>query len=134
MKKILFLTDFSEASVRSLRYLGELYESEDCEFTILHCYELPPGVPYHLIPQSTCKKMQGKMVQYLLKVRREGTLGRHRYEGRVLPGPAPALVGMLCALEGYEVVQQGTWAAAPTRQAESNVRSGREYSRKTTGG
>jgi hypothetical protein len=119
MKKLLFLTDFSEASTRALRYYRNAYATEACEFTILHCYELPPEATFHVVSRRLLENVQGKMRRFLEKAQRAGTPLLHQFEGRVLPGPSGRVVAMLCALEAYDQVLVGTQPEAGGRGGSS---------------
>lgn len=115
MKKILLLTDFSEASAHAFAYVSSLYSADFCEFTILHCYSPPPDTLYHIIREDAAQKARERMQQFVLPLLDTSRYLTHTYELRVLPGPVVAMVELICELEHFDLVVLGTSGASRSR-------------------
>ncbi|WP_247231773.1 universal stress protein [Telluribacter sp. SYSU D00476] len=115
MKKILVLTDFSEASAHAFAYVSSLYSSDFCEFTLLHCFLPPPDTLYHIIQEDALEKAHERMQQFILPLLNTCRRLTHTYELRVLPGPVVAIVELTCELEHFDLVVLGTSGAGKSR-------------------
>jgi nucleotide-binding universal stress UspA family protein len=106
MKRILLLTDYSETSSVSIHFAGDLYEKDDCEFTILHSYaELL--IPTENVDRLMALRAQSQMDEYLTKIKSSRQIKGHVYEGIALEGNLYLLVEDLHAKYGYDMLVVG---------------------------
>lgn len=135
MKKLLVLTDFSEASRHALDYARSFFSDTVADFHLL-CVspEATSLAPYNPIycHEASRTAYADQLNDILTQLRMQATTDWHTYRSSVCPGTWPDVIGKSLEMEPYDFVvmgsqQEGTitlfghCAIALTRQLKANV-------------
>ena len=76
MKKIIVPTDFSDNSLKALRYACQIIQSYDGKITLLHAYKLMQRAgTYIAIEHKMRKEAQEDLEEFIQKINGSGTRG-----------------------------------------------------------
>ncbi len=134
MKKLLLLTDFSEASRHALDYARSFFSDTVADFHLLCVYPPESTAAYSPIYShgASHTAYTDQLNDILIQLRREATTNWHTYRSAVCPGTWLDIIGKSLDMEPYDVVVMGAQkdgtstlfgrsATALTRQLNANV-------------
>ncbi|GAB2773087.1 hypothetical protein GCM10027275_15060 [Rhabdobacter roseus] len=113
MKKILLLTDFSEASKRAIRFAQVLFYDTAAEFDLLHAYPLLPDVMYETAPlqEESVLAAQENLQKVLSELTDQPTPAYHTYRTLTAPGDPVEAVTRALTHRAYDYVVVGATGA-----------------------
>lgn len=134
MKKLLLLTDFSEASRHALDYARSFFSDSVADFHLLCVYPPESTAAYNPMycHEASHTAYADQLNDILTQVRREATTNWHTYRSAVCPGTWLDIIGKSLDMESYDFVVMGAQkdgtsalfghcAIALTRQLKANV-------------
>jgi nucleotide-binding universal stress UspA family protein len=134
MKKLLLLTDFSEASRHALDYARSFFSDTVADFHLMCVTPSESTAAYNPIycHETSRTAYADQLNDMLTQLRREATTDWHTYRSSVCPGAWLDVVGKSLDMEPYDFVVMGSQkdgtitlfdhsAVALTRQLKANV-------------
>ncbi|GAA4447409.1 hypothetical protein GCM10023189_03790 [Nibrella saemangeumensis] len=109
MKKILLLTDFSEASRKAIHFAQAMFSDVAAEFQLLHTYFVDTDGPYGaaLFFQEAEKKARRDLNRLLAEVTTQPVPDYHKYTTRTYPGTTVGTVEWILTQEHFDYVVLG---------------------------
>ncbi|WP_212768249.1 universal stress protein [Larkinella sp. C7] len=96
MKKILLLTDFSEASLKAIHFAQHLFDAIPAEFYLMHVYPVEPSDLYIFPIEDVERSVKRKIRQFLADSTSQSVPDYHSYHTLTAPGdPVRTVVATL---------------------------------------
>ncbi|MBO0935414.1 universal stress protein [Fibrella sp. HMF5335] len=134
MKKILLLTDFSEAAHNALHFTRSFFSDTVADFHLLcaHPVEADPFYSQKHVTQTAHTAFSEQLFNLVTDLRQQATTNWHTYRATALPGPLLSVVQGVLTTDNYDYVVVGAkkdgtsvlfgnTATTLIRQLEANV-------------
>jgi nucleotide-binding universal stress UspA family protein len=113
MKEILLMTDFSEASIKAIRFAQHLFSDTPVAFDLLYAYPTVPEVMYEtdFIMEEAEKEARQSVVKLLNELREPSIPAHHTYLTLTYPGDPVAAALLALERKNYDYVVVGATGA-----------------------
>jgi nucleotide-binding universal stress UspA family protein len=106
MKKILVLTDFSEASRKALFYTVNLYRDVACSFSILNNFIVLPDST-GIVDEQIARNAQSNLDEFLAELKKDTVEDKHSFEGLSIAGNLYITVSELYRKDPFDLLVVG---------------------------
>jgi nucleotide-binding universal stress UspA family protein len=110
MKKILLLTDFSEASFKAIQFAQMLFRGSKCEFTLLHCY-LPAPETAYTVQDTVAELARAEVLAWAERIKESDPNPLHSYKAEALAGGVTMVINLLQSKEAHHMAVVGASGA-----------------------
>ncbi|GAA4421029.1 hypothetical protein GCM10023187_56670 [Nibrella viscosa] len=116
MKKILLLTDFSEASKKAIHFAQAMFSDVSAEFQLLHTYIVETDGPYGaaIFFLEAEKKAKQELNRLLAEVTTQPVPDYHKYTTRTYPSTTVGTVEWILTQEHFDYVVLGATGTGNT--------------------
>ncbi|WP_338868998.1 universal stress protein [Spirosoma sp. SC4-14] len=110
MKKVLVLTDFSEASHNALRFTRSLFADTDTDFHLLCVYPIEPDGFYGQkhVKETACTAFTDSLQELAQTMRTQPVLATHTFRSTALPGTLLDAVQSVLDEDAFDLVVLGS--------------------------
>lgn len=106
MKKILVLTDFSEASQKALFYTINLYRDVTCSFSVLNNFIVLPDST-GIVDEQIARNAQSNLDEFIAQVEKDSIEDKHSFEGISIAGNLYITVSELYRKDPFDLLVVG---------------------------
>ncbi|MBU1822937.1 MAG: universal stress protein, partial [Bacteroidetes bacterium] len=118
MKKILVLTDFSEASRKALFYTVNLYRNVACSFTILNNFIVLPDST-GIVDEQIARNAQSNLDEFIAELKKVALYENHAIEGLSIAGNLYITVSELYRKDPFDMLVVGASGTGNSVRLES---------------